>query len=142
MYGGYGRGVGGGWRRRMGREVPGHNPWNSSPENNVGIPRTDSRWNDLAALKEQARAIEQELVSINNRIKELEERKQETTEAGSTPKAVVDQGQCVGCGICVGSCPVRAIDIDAQGIVTINENCTGCGLCVESCPRQAIRLEY
>lgn len=44
---------------------------------------------------------------------------------------------CVGCGLCMQSCPTNCI---AEGQpYTIDENvCVGCGLCAEACPVQAI----
>jgi ferredoxin len=45
---------------------------------------------------------------------------------------------CVGCGICLGLCPLRAISItNARGILTVTfdySKCSGCGICVRACP--------
>ncbi len=56
-------------------------------------------------------------------------------------KAIVDSNICTGCGICVDTCPVQAIEM-VDGIAKVNpEVCTGCGICVDACPVQAITLK-
>ncbi|NLW88840.1 MAG: electron transfer flavoprotein subunit alpha [Clostridiaceae bacterium] len=45
--------------------------------------------------------------------------------------------KCVGCKICVGSCPFGAIQITDRKAV-IQDNCTLCGACVSSCKFFAI----
>ena len=44
---------------------------------------------------------------------------------------------CTGCGLCIRSCPYRAIELREKKAY-INENCTLCGACVEVCPWKAI----
>ncbi len=51
---------------------------------------------------------------------------------------IIEQ-KCVGCGLCVKSCPFAAIDM-VNNIAVINDNCTLCGACVESCKFDAILL--
>ena len=45
---------------------------------------------------------------------------------------------CVGCGICLGICPVNAINLKAnKGVVTVNfdySRCTQCAMCSRVCP--------
>jgi len=45
---------------------------------------------------------------------------------------------CVGCGICLGICPVNAINLKTnKGVVTVNfdySHCTNCGMCTKACP--------
>ena len=51
----------------------------------------------------------------------------------------VDQDVCVGCGACVGSCPVNAISFDDNQKAVIDQNiCVHCGSCVGACPVNAI----
>ena len=46
---------------------------------------------------------------------------------------------CAGCGVCVNSCPVDAIDM-STGKAEINQNrCINCGRCFSACPQEAIR---
>lgn len=45
---------------------------------------------------------------------------------------------CVGCGLCLGICPVNAINLKTgKGVVTVNfdySKCTNCGACIKVCP--------
>lgn len=49
--------------------------------------------------------------------------------------------QCTGCGECVGSCPVAAIEMRGDAAF-ITDACTACGICVTVCPVEAIRMEH
>ena len=47
----------------------------------------------------------------------------------------IDLEKCVGCGACVGSCPVEAISMNDEGKAVIDaEKCISCGTCVAVCP--------
>jgi len=49
--------------------------------------------------------------------------------------------KCTGCGVCVVSCPFKAIETASQK-ARLNAACRACGLCAKACPEQAIvRLE-
>lgn len=50
--------------------------------------------------------------------------------------------RCIGCQICVGECPVAAIQLSAEGVAIIDpEVCIGCGKCSQVCPVGAVRFE-
>ena len=48
--------------------------------------------------------------------------------------AVIDQGLCTRCGICIGVCPVAALDAGAQNYPNLTGKCVACGLCSDCCP--------
>ena len=92
------------------------------------------RGQQIQVLKEQARAIEARLRSLDKRISEFEH--------GFTPsefKALVDPDTCVGCGTCQEVCPADAITV--EGIAEVDsKRCIGCGHCVDQCPQGALSL--
>lgn len=50
--------------------------------------------------------------------------------------------QCIACQICIGECPVGAIELAPEGFARIDpELCVGCGKCSEACPVDAVRFE-
>jgi electron transfer flavoprotein alpha subunit len=50
--------------------------------------------------------------------------------------------RCIGCQICVGECPVGAIQMSPEGVAKIDpELCIGCGKCSQVCPVGAVRFE-
>ena len=56
--------------------------------------------------------------------------------------AVIDAGNCSGCGDCVERCQVDALSMDEDAdIAAVNlDRCIGCGVCVPACPLDAIHL--
>lgn len=47
---------------------------------------------------------------------------------------------CIGCGLCVQTCPFEALQL-VEGIVEVDpDKCTNCGDCVEVCPASALEL--
>jgi len=56
--------------------------------------------------------------------------------------AVVDEEQCIGCGLCEEICPYGAPKIE-EGKSKIREIlCRGCGSCAAECPRRAITMRH
>lgn len=56
--------------------------------------------------------------------------------------AEVISDKCIACQICIGECPVGAIELNREGVAQVDpEVCVGCGKCFESCPVNAIRFE-
>lgn len=46
---------------------------------------------------------------------------------------------CIGCGACVGGCPVGALSMNGEGKSVCDEaTCIDCGACVATCPVSAI----
>ncbi len=50
----------------------------------------------------------------------------------------IDAGKCVGCGACVGTCPVEALEMVDDKAVVNEDTCIDCGACLSSCPCEAI----
>jgi ferredoxin len=47
---------------------------------------------------------------------------------------------CIGCGLCISSCPVKAISLNDQRKAVIDSAlCINCGLCASRCPVSAIK---
>ena len=48
---------------------------------------------------------------------------------------------CEACGTCLDErCQVKAIEGGEEGYRIIKESCIGCGLCVTTCPSAAIKM--
>lgn len=60
-------------------------------------------------------------------------------EAGKRSRLRVDSDRCVGCGLCVKSCPVQNLRLEEKKAVPLNE-CVLCYRCVNLCPKKAISL--
>ena len=59
------------------------------------------------------------------------------------PRAVawIDEHMCIGCTLCIQSCPVDAIVGAAKQMHTVMAaECTGCELCITPCPMDCISL--
>jgi len=50
----------------------------------------------------------------------------------------VRKGLCLGCGLCVESCPQQAISIVSAMAEIDQSRCNQCRLCLEVCPQGAI----
>ncbi len=55
---------------------------------------------------------------------------------------IVKTEDCIGCKLCIKSCPYDAIDFDEDAKkASINDKCTVCGACIPVCPEDAIVSE-
>ena len=61
---------------------------------------------------------------------------------GPRAMAVIDEGWCIGCTLCIEACPTDAILGSNKLMHTVIETyCTGCELCVPVCPVDCISME-
>lgn len=54
-------------------------------------------------------------------------------------RAFVNEGECIGCGLCKDCCMFDALSISDKKC-HISEKCDGCGVCWSLCPHRAIEL--
>lgn len=52
----------------------------------------------------------------------------------------IDHRLCVACGVCTGTCAVRALTLDRKtwALTYFEHRCVGCNRCVGVCPTRAI----
>jgi len=50
------------------------------------------------------------------------------------------KNKCIGCGTCVEACPVKALELTPEGIVTDFQICDLCGICADVCPTRAMEM--
>lgn len=54
---------------------------------------------------------------------------------------LVNQQTCIGCGLCVEVCPLRAISMNPEEKASISDLCVDCKACTKVCPVEAISIE-
>lgn len=60
---------------------------------------------------------------------------------GAQPELVWVRERCLGCGLCLATCPQDALQTTADGTrEIIRQRCNGCGQCAEACPGDALNL--
>jgi pyruvate formate lyase activating enzyme len=60
---------------------------------------------------------------------------------GAQPELVWVRERCLGCGLCLATCPQEALGTSADGArQIIRQRCNGCGQCAEACPGDALNL--
>ena len=55
-----------------------------------------------------------------------------------------DEAKCVHCGLCVGICPVGALETDKQSMEVLfhDDKCIACEMCVKVCPYKAMVVKF
>ncbi len=53
--------------------------------------------------------------------------------------AVTVSDACIGCGACIDTCPVGALEM-VDDKAKCNDNCSECGACIDACPVEALSL--
>ena len=44
-----------------------------------------------------------------------------------------DEEKCTGCGVCVRSCPMNALELEDKKVIFNPDRCIGCGACARTC---------
>lgn len=50
------------------------------------------------------------------------------------------EDSCIGCGLCVNACPMKAIKLDSLKSHADSIQCCGCQLCEDECPTNSIKI--
>jgi ferredoxin len=72
--------------------------------------------------------------------------RQRNGQTGVRFPALTDPAACTLCGLCVGSCPLGALQViesTSETALTLNRShCVGCNRCWRTCPEGALRLSF
>ncbi len=49
--------------------------------------------------------------------------------------------ECLGCRICVASCPSGLLETNKDFKIEVADGCTGCGSCLDACPYGYLTLD-
>lgn len=72
-------------------------------------------------------------------LKNMKKLEKPAEEVHSNYYAVVNEGECVTCGLCAERCHMDAIAINETAVVNL-DRCIGCGVCIPVCETTAIKL--
>ena len=53
---------------------------------------------------------------------------------------VTIKDSCIGCGLCVNACSMRAIELESLTAHADSIQCCGCQLCEDECPTNSIKI--
>ncbi len=82
-------------------------------------------------IKQLSALLEKPVISVAPEVGECAERQ----------IAWIDDKHCIGCTLCLPSCPVDAIVGGPKRMHTVDaQRCTGCGLCLAPCPVDCIEM--
>jgi len=56
------------------------------------------------------------------------------------PELMVFNSSCIGCGLCIKSCPKGALCLEEGKIIINRAKCDICGICTEACPTESIQM--
>ncbi len=73
-------------------------------------------------------------------LKSLKMRQNPAASSGSNYFAENNAGECEGCEKCLERCQMGAIEIEDGKSVIDRVRCIGCGLCVTTCPSESLKL--
>ena len=51
---------------------------------------------------------------------------------------LIDTDECIGCGVCVDTCPQGVLELEETAKVVDEDSCIACGMCMDNCPAGAI----
>jgi ferredoxin len=55
---------------------------------------------------------------------------------------IKDDGKCIECGACFGVCPTKAITLNEDMTMRLDNNeCIRCGSCIVACPTKALKMQ-
>jgi ferredoxin len=132
--GGRGRGIGSGNGFGISPEIPDENKplFNEATTENVS---------ELEKLRTESEHLHRELEELKKTMSKLDGGNHKETAKQKKLLAAVNQNLCMGCAICVSSCPRGAIFMNSKRLAEIDKTkCDGCNACVSVCPNRAITL--
>lgn len=68
----------------------------------------------------------------------VESKQEKETLFSGGKKAIIDEGACQQCGVCIENCRFNAI---SDGFEVMPRACEGCSVCVQVCPHEAVSMK-